>query len=259
MKYQKSFQESRGLVLRKFLCIVWFLLPLLLSIPLTVVGVTGEIFQKKPLPVEIVSLEIQDLYSFEGSNYSYSNAQLAITFNEEVVNGSVMHIIVYDSNDNILLEKDVACYAPYGEDTVTLFTPVYIQNGKIDHFEVVDFSEVSPVVHKPATSVVWRILPFVGIWALARALIAVPCLIFCLCLSCKSYSCNNHEILVFAGRLQHYIKVDGVKIDQKSALFSLSPFALQATTAEGDRIEASISSLTKRINLKINGMLQNPQ
>ena len=257
MKYQKNFQESRGLVLRKLLCSIWFIFPLLLAIPLTVVGVAGEIFQKEPPPVEIVSLEVRDLYTYE--NLDYSNAQLAITFNQEVVNGCVMQIAVYDSRDNVLTESEFACFAPYGSDTTTLFTPVYIYNGTIDHFEVVDFSKVQPLVHEPATAVAWKILLYVGIWALARALVAVPCLLLCYCLSCKTYAYNGHEILVFAGRLQHYIKVDGEKMDQKTALLSLSPFALQAKTADGDLIEVSVAALTKRIDLKANGMLQKPQ
>jgi hypothetical protein len=76
--------------------------------------------------------------------------------------------------------------------------------------------------------------------------------------SCKSYLVGEHRILVYAGRMHHYIKIDGQKHDEKNSLISFVAITLNATLETGEVIEVHIPSFTKRTSLKVNGKLETP-
>ena len=76
--------------------------------------------------------------------------------------------------------------------------------------------------------------------------------------SCKSYQINGHYIVVYAGRMHHYIKVDGKKIDEKNSLISFSAINLNAVLDTGEEINVYIPAFTKRMSLRVNGVLEQP-
>lgn len=84
---------------------------------------------------------------------------------------------------------------------------------------------------------------------------AIPFIYFIntLILSCKEYSYNGYEILVYSGYFKHYIKVNGEKFDELNA-FSFSLIVLSCSLPNDDYLEATISSFN-RISLKINKKL----
>ena len=75
-----------------------------------------------------------------------------------------------------------------------------------------------------------------------------------LLLSCKAYDYNGKEIIVYAGWYHHYIKVDGVMVDEHNTITSFTPIVMSATLESSTELRATIS-LTNRISLKINNQL----
>ena len=169
----------------------------------------------------------------------------------------VLTVAFYDKDNKLITEEKEIFYSESYENDDTLSAIFFLIGGEVESIEITDYSKIKAVETVDVGVLAMSVfLSIALVWGFARAIYAIPLLIFCLCLSCKRYSYNNHDILVYAGRLHHYVKIDGVKYDQKSMLLSFSPIILQTTTPDGDTIEVSISSLTKRINLRINGMLQ---
>ena len=76
-------------------------------------------------------------------------------------------------------------------------------------------------------------------------------------LSCKKYNVDGCEIIVFAGFTNHYIKANGVKIDEYKAVLSFLPVTMSATLENGKVITATIST-NNRIAVKINNRLVKP-
>lgn len=72
--------------------------------------------------------------------------------------------------------------------------------------------------------------------------------------SCKLYEYNGNVIVVYAGHSHHYIKVNGVKMDEYITSISFTPIRLSCTLEDGTNISATVS-LTNRISLKINDRL----
>ena len=73
-------------------------------------------------------------------------------------------------------------------------------------------------------------------------------------LSCKRYYYNNQKIVVYAGILHHYIKVDDEKCDEHTTLMRFIPIKLATSLADGSLMECTISTIN-RIATKINGRL----
>jgi hypothetical protein len=76
--------------------------------------------------------------------------------------------------------------------------------------------------------------------------------------SCKKYQVNGHCIIVYAGRMHHYIKIDGKKYMEKNALVSFSPITLSAELDSGEKIDVHIPWFTKRMTLHADGILVDP-
>ena len=75
-----------------------------------------------------------------------------------------------------------------------------------------------------------------------------------LTLSYKKYEYNGNEIIVYAGWFYHYIKVNGVKMDEYNTLTSWTAISLSCMLDDGTVLNAVISTMN-RITLKINNRL----
>ena len=75
-----------------------------------------------------------------------------------------------------------------------------------------------------------------------------------LLLSCKVCEYNGNDIIVYAGWIQHYIKVNGKIMDEINTFIMYTPISLSCTLDDGTIISASIT-VASRITLKINNQL----
>lgn len=75
-------------------------------------------------------------------------------------------------------------------------------------------------------------------------------------LSCRAYEYNGNIITVYAGWSNHFIKVNGVKVDEyvSMSMFNYGAIDLQTTLSDGSFVMARISPSNK-ITLKINNVL----
>ena len=72
--------------------------------------------------------------------------------------------------------------------------------------------------------------------------------------STKAYCYNGNVIVVYAGASHHYLKVNGVIVDEYVSSMAFHPIRLSSTLSDGSIINATVS-LSNRISLKINNKL----
>ncbi len=75
-----------------------------------------------------------------------------------------------------------------------------------------------------------------------------------LTMSCKIYNYNGSEILVYAGFMHRYLKVNGVKVDERSTAFTYGTVNLNFMTPNGAAVLASITRMN-RITLMVNNQI----
>lgn len=194
-------------------------------------------------------LEIIDDAVYINDYYEYSDTtscEVELTFNQNVSSGYVT-IRFYDNQGKFLEEQEIYLY--YSDGNI-LYNSYVSVDGKVDSYEIISYD--IPVMLSPV-NVVGILLCVFGILAIFFVLMG---------LNCKIYYYNDKEIIVYAGYINNYIKVDGVKCDEEKRLFIPHPFIMLANAVylscdTGELIEAKISGL-KRISVKIDGLLQKP-
>lgn len=80
------------------------------------------------------------------------------------------------------------------------------------------------------------------------------CSINSLLLNCKIYEYNGNEIIIYAGWVHHYIKVNGQITDIHDTLFTRIPIILSYALDDGTQLNVIITTMN-RITLKINNKL----
>ena len=99
-------------------------------------------------------------------------------------------------------------------------------SGEVDSYEIVDYSKLNSaemdIYNESESNSFASLFLLIFMWAFFRCIYAIPLTLTALFFSCKSYQINGHYIVVYAGRMNHYIKVDGRKIDEKNSLISFS-------------------------------------
>jgi hypothetical protein len=259
MSNGKTFSESTGLTLRKITSIVWFFLPLIFFMMLK-----PAFFQYEDIEIPPVAIEQDNCYIEEYYEYiNETTCSLEITFNQRVYEGPVT-VVFYDKSgrelETLVIPLTNADYYPsYGTKMVNSYFDVA---GEVDSYEIIDYSDLQ--------SAEWdlyddneyyeysTVLGLFIVWACVRCFYVIPLVLSSLFLNCKAYSIYGHCVVVYAGRLHHYIKVDGRKYDEKNTLISFSAITLTAQLLEGDKIEVYIPSFTKRMSLRVNGILEEP-
>ena len=261
MQETRTFFESTGLILRKVANIIWFFLPLILIIfALIVSAIIPDSPDPEFPPIEI---EAEGCYILEYYEYlEETTCELEITFNQNVYSGRVT-VAFYDVNgyelETLSIDLNSDDYWSYGTTMVNTYFTV---EGKVDSYEIIDYSEIESAELDlyyddidNSASIFGGIL---GLWIFIRGFYVIPLALTSLFFSCKTYRVGEHVIVVYAGRMKHYIKIDGQKYDEKNALISFSAIKLNATMETGEQIEVYIPSFTKRISLRVNGVLETP-
>lgn len=85
-------------------------------------------------------------------------------------------------------------------------------------------------------------------------IIAFAFFIASLLLSCKTYYYGRKTIIVYSGWMHHYLKIDGVIVDEHTTLATFTPIFLDYTTKDGIQFIAEFST-TGQSKLKANGQL----
>ena len=263
MQQTRTFFESTGLILRKLANIIWFFLPPTIMIIAVIVRNLTPI----PTADEIPPIEIESENVYIQTYYEYLNettCELEITFNQNVYEDYVT-VAFYDINGNeletlsIYLSSQDSLYYDYGTKMGNTYFDV---NGKVDSYKIIDYSGMESAELDYYNDVLDENLTDFNLtmfgWMIARGIYAIPLFLTALFFSCKTYRVGEHEIVVYAGRMKHYIKIDGRKYDEKNALISFSAITLNAMLDSGEKIEVYIPSFTKRISLRVNGVLETP-
>lgn len=68
---------------------------------------------------------------------------------------------------------------------------------------------------------------------------------------------KGNEVVVFAGLYDHYIEVNGERVDEYKSAFYFTPIKMSYNINENEKIDVIIS-LTNKISVKINGKLVFP-
>ena len=262
MEFTKTFSESTGLVLRKIGNVLWFFLPLLIILFILFVSIlTPTSAEPEFPPIELISDEcyITEYYEY----LDESTCSIELTFNQNVYEGPIT-VDFFDKNgkklETLTIPLTNADYYPsYGTKMVNTYFDV---SGEVDSYEIVDYSKLNSaemdIYNESASDLEASLIALIFIWAFFRCIYAIPLILTALFFSCKSYQINGHYIVVYAGRMHHYIKVDGKKIDEKNSLISFSAINLNAVLDTGEEINVYIPAFTKRMSLRVNGVLEQP-
>ena len=258
MELKKTFSESTGLVLRKVGNILWFFLPLLILF-IYLIAPTSE--EPEFPQIELISDECYILDYYESLNETTCSIEL--TFNQNVYEGPIT-VDFFDKNgkklETLTIPLTNADYYPsYGIKMVNTYFDI---SGEVDSYEIVDYSKLlsaeMDIYLESESDLISAFIALILVWAFFRCIYAIPVTLTALFFSCKSYQINEHFIVVYAGRMHHYIKVDGKKIDEKNSLISFSAINLNAVLDTGEEINVHIPAVTKRMSLRVNGILEQP-
>ncbi len=218
-------------------------------------SITEAIITYETKEVKIVedSCYINEYYEYIDETY----CTVEIKCNYDI--GSGYATVAFYDNENNELGQERGCF--YGTDG-TLSSSFFIV-GQVDSYEIVDY-EFEDIVSYQLFGCKYEsdqyMLLMLGILIICFivGVFSFAFLISSLLLSCKKYTYYGDTIVVYAGFFHHYIKLNGVKVDEFNTLITFSLIYLSSITDDGARLEAVITPQTHRIKLKINDRLYQP-
>ncbi|MDE7214917.1 MAG: hypothetical protein K2N68_03680, partial [Clostridia bacterium] len=172
-----------------------------------------------------------ELIDCDDDGYGYFVA----TFTEEVEAADI-DFVFYDSNEMIIETKTVHFEGP--GDVLRARIPSLSSR-------VVAYAPTTYSTYHDATVIYILILVDVILLAL---------FIQTLTLSCKIYYHNGNEILVYAGFTRRYLKINGVKVEERSTAFTYGMINFYSTLSDGSSVWASITRMN-RITLRVNNQV----
>lgn len=192
-------------------------------------------------PVEEATLINDKGYVTEYYEFTdMTDCEIEVTFDREVSSADIV-VAFYDGNGNFLAREE-GYFTGYDNELSASF----FIDGQVDSYEIVS-CELS-VSSNYYDNFIWYFIIYIfDVFAFAFFVCA-------LLLSCKVYEYDGKMILVYAGYYHHYLKADGVKMDEHNTLFSFTAIPLSCTLDDGTVLSATIS-MTNRISLKINDRL----
>lgn len=245
--------ERVKLLLRKLFGAIVFLL-LLLS-PVLYIAIQEMHAEEKPLPAtpELVSHEVSILEEYEYIEECY--CEISLIFNRPVQTGN-MTVAFYDEAGELIESRYISFYANADDNYKTADATVFV-SGMVDSYEIVDitFDPYDEVEYETDYTLLYIY------WLLFICSLPITIPFFWLrvfACNCKEFEIDGQRVLVYAGHLHFYIKVDGEKYDEivHCALFSATRLH---TVLDCDLpIDVTISAGLKRIRLKFNDRLIEP-
>ena len=171
-----------------------------------------------------------------------TSCEIVLKFDKEVFSAEAT-VSFYDIDNNLL---DVQTETFYGYEDKVLSNMFFV-DGIVEYYSVDNVEVEKPEIE------FWAI--YVDVILGLVAFLAILCVSF---LSYKEYDYEHVNIVVYAGWTNHYIKINGVKVDEHITMVSFVPITLSATIETGDIVTATIS-LSNRISVKINNRLIQPK
>ena len=179
-----------------------------------------------------------DLIDCDDDGYGYFVA----TFSEEVVEADI-DFVFYDANEMIVERKTVHFGDKEDEPKTVLRARIPSVSSSVVAYEATRFS----VSYESAY----------GIWIYVFILadvILVACVVQSLTMSCKLYDYNGRSILVYAGWFRRYIKVNDIKVAERSTAFTYGAVNLSCMLDDGAQALATITRMNK-IDLRVNNQV----
>lgn len=183
------------------------------------------------------------LLSNEGSSVNYyersDHTTFEITFHFDIkVRYGTIDVTFFDKDGNSLGMQSHNLYVN-GADSKDVIVPFDV-DGKAVSYQIDDYYVVKPIAN-------------IG-WAIA--IVAVDALLFyffatAMVLSTKVYKYNGHEIVIYVGRINRYIKVDGDVVARYKTIFTSIPLKLSCTLDDGTLLTALVNKYN-RITLFVN-------
>lgn len=200
-----------------------------------------------PIIITTVAKKETKILNSDGYNDYYkstnqTSCEIEVTFNVEIIYGNIT-VAFYDSEGKLLAEK-----SGYLDGYGKIQSATFIINGEVEYYEILEYD----------VTVDNSLIFTLDVFFVFFAGVAFAFFISSLLLSCKVYSYNDKEIIVYAGWFHHYIKVNNIKVDEHNTLVSLMPITLSCILEDGTDLKATIS-LANRISLKINNRLYTNQ
>lgn len=246
--------ERVKLLLRKLFGAIVFLL-LLLS-PFIVNAIQAMHAEEKPLPAtpELTSHEVLILEEYEYIDECY--CEVSLVFNRPVQTGN-MTIAFYDEAGDLIESRYIGFYANADDNYQTADTTVFV-SGMVDSYEIVDISFDPYVEAEYETDyTLWYI--FWLSFFICSLPITIPFFwLRIFACNCKEFEIDEKRVLVYAGHLHFYIKVDGEKYDEIVHCALFSPTRLHTILDCDQPIDVTISAGLKRIRVKFNDRLIDP-
>ena len=190
------------------------------------------------IPASTPKIIDENVYAEYDSYYNETEIEISFSFDKTVMDCTTT-ISFYDSTEQLLDTKtvDLQCYGTTGE---TLFS-IYVK-GNVDSYEIISYK-----IYGYKDDTLATILLLIGLIGL----------IFAFSRSYKIYTFENNSIIVYAGLVRHYIKINGTITDELNCFFSYHLICLSCTLDNGDLVDVTITQ-SNNIKLKINNYLQKP-
>jgi len=173
-----------------------------------------------------------DIIEFEDNGSGYFVA----TFSEEVVDADV-DVAFYDAAKNFLGIQTVHFVGPGTVLRARINAPSKAEAYEALSYELTYESKWGTIIY------VFVIVDIILLAAFVQSLT----------LSCKVYDYNGRQIIVYAGWMKRYMKVNGTKVDERSTMFTYTTINLGCVLDDGAEACASITRMN-RISLRINNM-----
>lgn len=196
------------------------------------------------------SVCVDDYYDALDESY----CTVTLTFNQNVTPGYV-RISFYNEEgyfietQKLYLTADVTAL-----DSEVVSTTCFV-NGYVDSYEILTYDFEAAPMQESDDDIFYAL--YTSGW-LCLALFS-PVWIRIFTESCKEYIYNGQSLLVYCGHFHYYIKVNGTKYDEVFKLFPVFSFTLSCRLDSGDEAFVRITPAMKRIRLKINDRLYQPE
>ncbi len=183
-----------------------------------------------PLILWLIPEKDIELTEFEDDG----SGHFVATFTEEVVDADV-EVAFYDGAENFLGIQTV-----HFEGPGTVLRSWINAPSKAASYEALSYE----LTYESK----WGTIIYIFIIA---DIILLAAFIQSLTLSCKVYDYNGRQIIVYAGWMKRYMKVNGVKVDERSTMLTYTTINLGCVLDDGAEAVASITRMN-RIALRIN-------
>jgi len=261
MNVQKTFGESVGLVLRRIAWGLWLILPTVAVILLGVWIVTYgfEVETPKPTPLAVKKVELENVYFYE--SMQKTSCDVVIAFDQPVVDYMSGQITVafYDSKGKLLETETRTFISSYHE--VYALECYFTVKGYVSYCEITDYTKVKTMAEvnyakavekaeedRESATIGFAVL--FAIWLFLRCLYIVPLFVTSFFLKCRTCKMGNDDVTIYAGRIHHYIKINGEKCAACDQLISTKPIFLQYRAMNGDTLDVLITPVTKHISIR---------